>query len=88
MFNATSIDFGFKGISISGGEPLLTFERSLHYIEAARRELGEALHIWLYTNGTLVILDQLGKLRNAGLNEIRFDICTVNYNLTRVRMAA
>ena len=80
--------FDFKGISISGGEPLLTFERSLHYVEVARRELGEAPYIWMYTNGTLATRDRLEKLRDAGLNEIRFDISAVNYDLTGVRMAA
>ncbi len=79
--------FDFRGISISGGEPLLTFERSLHYIEAVRRKLGETLYIWLYTNGTLVTVDRLKKLRDAGLNEIRFDISAVNYDLTGARMA-
>ena len=80
--------FDFKGISISGGEPLLTFDRSLHYVEAARRELGKKPYIWLYTNGTLATMDRLEKLRDAGLNEIRFDISAVNYDLTGVRMAA
>lgn len=80
--------FGFKGISISGGEPFLTFERSLHYIEAVRKKLGDTLHIWLYTNGTLITIDRLKKLRDAGLDEIRFDISAVNYDLTGVRTAA
>jgi pyruvate formate-lyase activating enzyme-like uncharacterized protein len=80
--------FGFSGISISGGEPLLTFDRSLEFIDAARKELGESLHIWLYTNGTLATPDRLLKLRGVGLNEIRFDISAANYDLTGVRMAA
>lgn len=80
--------FDFKGISISGGEPLLTFERTLHYVEATRRGLGETPYIWMYTNGTLATMDRILKLRDAGLNEIRFDISAVNYDLTGVRMAA
>ena len=80
--------FDFKGISFSGGEPVLTFERSLHYVEAARKKLGETPYIWLYTNGTLATVDRLKKLRDAGLNEIRFDISAVNYDLTGVLMAA
>ena len=79
--------FDFKGVSISGGEPLLTFERSLHYIETVRKKLGETLYIWLYTNGTLATADRLKKLRDAGLNEIRFDISAVDYDLTGVKMA-
>jgi len=80
--------FDFKGVSISGGEPLLTFDRSLHFIGSVRREVGEALHIWLYTNGTLATRERLEKLGAAGLNEIRFDISAVAYDLAKVRMAA
>ncbi len=80
--------FGFTGVSISGGEPLLTYERSVAYIQAVRRKMGEALHIWLYTNGTLVTAEKLAGLKAAGLNEIRFDISAADYNLEKVRMAS
>ncbi len=79
--------FGFKGVSISGGEPLLTFERSRRYIEAVRRQHGDGLHIWLYTNGVLLTREKLIRLREAGLNEIRFDISAVDYNLDQVALA-
>ncbi|MDA8139952.1 MAG: radical SAM protein [Desulfobacteraceae bacterium] len=80
--------FGFTGASISGGEPLLTFERTIDYIETVRRELGPQLHIWLYTNGTLATRERLAALQAAGLNEIRFDLSAVDYNLSKVEMAA
>jgi pyruvate formate-lyase activating enzyme-like uncharacterized protein len=79
--------FGFKGISISGGEPLLTFERSRTYIEAVRRQHGDGLHIWLYTNGVLLTREKLTRLHEAGLNEIRFDISAVDYSLDQVALA-
>ncbi|WP_136810239.1 radical SAM protein [Desulfosediminicola flagellatus] len=73
--------FGFAGASISGGEPLLTLERSLAFIRAIKRRFGSGIHVWLYTNGTLATVETLSKLRDAGLDEIRFDIGAIDYNL-------
>ncbi|MDO3378649.1 radical SAM protein [Geoalkalibacter halelectricus] len=75
--------FGFTGVSFSGGEPLLTPERTLSYLRAVKKRFGAAVHTWLYTNGTLVASDILGQLRDAGLDEIRFDIGAVDYHLTK-----
>lgn len=80
--------FGFSGVSISGGEPLLTYERSIAYIQAVRQKTGAAPHIWLYTNGTLLTAERLTGLKAVGLNEIRFDISAVEYSLEKVRLAA
>jgi uncharacterized protein len=80
--------FAFNGVSISGGEPLLTYDRSIAYIQAVRQKMGAAPHIWLYTNGTLLTAERLGGLKTVGLNEIRFDISAVEYSLERVRLAA
>lgn len=78
---------GFTGMSISGGEPFLTFERSLAYIQAVRERLGKGIHIWLYTNGTRVTREKLRQLAAAGLDEIRFDIGAINYTLKKPAMA-
>lgn len=80
--------FGFKGVSFSGGEPLLAVDKTLKYISAVRRRFGDSMHIWLYTNGTLVTRDILLRLRDAGLNEIRFDIGAIVYHLDPVRLAS
>jgi len=80
--------FGFNGVSISGGEPLLTYERAVAYLQAVRRKMGAAPHLWLYTNGTLVTAEKLTGLKAAGLNEIRFDISAVDYSLEKARLAA
>lgn len=77
---------GFKGVSISGGEPFLTFEKSLEYISAVRRKFN-GIYIWLYTNGTLVTEKKLKMLHDAGLNEIRFDIGATGYNLQYLKKA-
>ncbi len=78
---------GFSGVSISGGEPLLTPDLTLDYLRAVRKRCGDGLHLWLYTNGTLLTADLCSRLQDAGLNEIRFDLGAVRYNLKKLRLA-
>jgi pyruvate formate-lyase activating enzyme-like uncharacterized protein len=78
---------GFSGVSISGGEPLMTPDLTLAYLSAVRKRCGDAVHLWLYTNGTLLTADLCGRLRDAGLNEIRFDLGAVRYHLKKLRLA-
>jgi pyruvate formate-lyase activating enzyme-like uncharacterized protein len=80
--------FGFRGASISGGEPLLSPKRSLAYVRAVKKHFGDAMHVWLYTNGTLADKDLLLQLADAGLDEIRFDIGATDYQLDKLRLAA
>lgn len=79
--------FKFKGASFSGGEPLLEYEKVLTYIRKIRERLGRDIYIWLYTNGDLVDKNKLNTLKEAGLNEIRFDIAARNYDLKAAKMA-
>ena len=79
--------FGFTGVSISGGEPLLTPDRTLAYLDAVRRRCGDSVHLWMYTNGTLLTREIAGELRCAGLGEIRFDIGATNYSLSKLELA-
>ncbi|OQX23335.1 MAG: hypothetical protein BWK80_26540 [Desulfobacteraceae bacterium IS3] len=79
--------FGFRGVSISGGEPLLTFDKTLTFVSAVKRKFGDKIYLWLYTNGTLARKDMLSKLRDAGLDEIRFDIGATHYNLKKAETA-
>ncbi len=78
---------GFSGVSISGGEPLLTPDLALAYLNAVRKRCGDHVHLWLYTNGTMLTADLCGRLRDAGLNEIRFDLGAVRYHLKKLRLA-
>jgi len=78
---------GFSGVSISGGEPLLTPDLTLAYLNAVRTRCGDDVHLWLYTNGTLLTDDLCNRLRDAGLNEIRIDLGAVRYNLKKLRLA-
>jgi len=72
---------GFSGVSISGGEPLLTPDLTLAYLSAVRKRCGDNVHLWLYTNGTLLTADLCSRLKDAGLDEIRFDLGAVRYHL-------
>jgi pyruvate formate-lyase activating enzyme-like uncharacterized protein len=78
---------GFKGVSISGGEPLLTFTKTLRFLKAVKSHFGNTIHFWLYTNGILLDKEKLLKLQAAGLDEIRFDIGAVGYDVSKAKLA-
>lgn len=79
--------FGFKGVSFSGGEPLLFFDRTLEYLERVREKCDPEIYIWMYTNGILASEEKFRKLADAGLNEVRFDIGATNYKLDKIAFA-
>lgn len=79
--------FQIKGVSLSGGEPFLTFDRSLEYAQAIQNKFGDKIYLWMYTNGTLVTKDKLLQLRDAGMDEIRFDIAATDYDLKAAQSA-
>lgn len=80
--------FKFTGVGLSGGEPLLTLDRTLEFLSEIKTNFGEMIHIWLYTNGIKLTEEIVRKLKDNGLDEIRFDLGAVNYNLDKVRLAA
>lgn len=79
--------FNFKGVSFSGGEPLLYFERVLEYLKQVRKKCRPEIYVWMYTNGILADVQKFRKLAAAGLNEIRFDIGATSYSLEKVKLA-
>ena len=79
--------FGIRGVSFSGGEPFLTFDRTLRFLKQVRRHKGNSYYIWMYTNGLLATSEKLAALAEAGLDEIRFDISANRYNPDRVAAA-
>ncbi len=79
--------FDFKSVSFSGGEPLLTLNRVLEYLNEIRRCFGAKHYIWAYTNGDFASEQTLALLKEAGLNELRVDIAANNYDLTAVEKA-
>ncbi len=59
------------GTGITGGDPMLVAERTVEVISVLKREFGNRHHVHLYTSGPFDPRD-LRKVRDAGLNEIRF----------------
>lgn len=80
--------FNFKGASLSGGEPFITYELSKQYIKEVKHHFGNDIYFWIYTNGTLVTEDKLKEINDLGIDEIRFDIGANNYNLQKVKLAS
>jgi pyruvate formate-lyase activating enzyme-like uncharacterized protein len=78
-------EFNYKGASISGGEPFLTFDRTIGFIRKIRAEVGKDIYIWMYTNGILATREKFVPLRDAGLNEVRFDISATGYSLQHLK---
>ncbi len=78
---------GYRGVGLSGGEPLLNLDRTVDFITSIRERSGDNIYLWLYTNGILANRERLDRLFHAGLNEIRFDISAINYRLKPVRLA-
>ncbi|MDP2061404.1 MAG: 4Fe-4S cluster-binding domain-containing protein, partial [Flavobacteriaceae bacterium] len=46
--------FGFKGVGLSGGEPLLTFNTTIDFLSKIKKEFDDSVYVWMYTNGTLL----------------------------------
>jgi len=79
--------FKFEGVSFSGGEPLLFFERTLEYLKKVRAIAYCDIYTWLYTNGILVDRDKIKYLASEGLDEIRFDIGATRLSLEKIKFA-
>lgn len=69
----------FEGISFSGGDPFLVFDRMFEWLTFFKSELPENYYFWVYTNGLAVNKDKLKQLADAGMDEIRFNIAATNY---------
>jgi pyruvate formate-lyase activating enzyme-like uncharacterized protein len=79
--------FEFTGVSISGGEPFITFDKTLLFVSKIKRKFGSRMYVWVYTNGIAATREKLERLRDAGLDEIRFDISAHRYHLENLGMA-
>ena len=61
-----------KGAGITGGDPLAKIDRTVDYIKFLKKKHGKDFHIHLYTSLVLVNEENMKKLYEAGLDEIRF----------------
>lgn len=59
-----------EGTGITGGDPSLNLERTIHYIRLLKSQFGKKHHIHMYT--AIINLDNAKKLEEAGLDEIRY----------------
>ena len=64
-----------RHVALTGGEPLLFPDEAVAFFQRAR-ELFPGAHTRLYTSGSGLTDGLLGRLRDAGLTEIRFSIKT------------
>jgi len=60
-------------IGLTGGEPLLVLDDSIRFLNRAG-ELFPNAHMRMYTSGDLLTKDGACRLRDAGLDEIRFSV--------------
>jgi hypothetical protein len=63
-----------EGVGITGGEPLLNLEKTVHFIKLLKKRFGKKFHIHLYTGRSDLTEKELKKLYDAGLDEIRFHL--------------
>jgi pyruvate formate-lyase activating enzyme-like uncharacterized protein len=68
----------FKGISYSGGDPMLVFDRLIQWQTYFKRHLPD-YYYWVYTNGLNSDKRKLKLLAKAGIDEIRFNIAASGY---------
>ena len=61
-----------RGAGITGGDPLMQLDRTVHYIKLLKQTFGKEFHIHLYTSLNLITENNLKQLQQARLNEIRF----------------
>lgn len=79
--------FHIKRVGFTGGEPLLALDKLLSRIRSIRAHLGSDVYLWLNTNGDLANKDTLNQLQAAGLDEIKFNISALDYDLAPVKLA-
>lgn len=65
-----------EGAGITGGDPLIRMERTLGFISFLKSNFGKDFHIHLYT-ASAAKREDIRKLKEAGLDEIRFHL--INY---------
>ena len=63
-----------KGAGITGGDPIVVFNRTISVIELLKSYFGSKFHIHLYTTGKLLTREWAKTLERRGLDELRIHI--------------
>lgn len=74
-----------EGVGITGGEPLLEIDRTCQYLRAFKQEFGEQFHVHLYTALEPVPVGSVGRLLDAGLDELRLHRFRAGEDLGKLR---
>lgn len=74
-------DSPIAGISFSGGESFLVFDRMVEWLSFLKTRFPQ-FYFWAYTNGFVLDEDKMRIIALLGLNELRFNIAASNYNST------
>ncbi|MGM0470344.1 MAG: radical SAM protein [Promethearchaeati archaeon] len=72
-----------EGISYSGGEPFIYFDKLLNISNFVKRY--PFIYQWVYTNGKLVNKKFLKKLKHEGIKEIRYNLRAFDFNYEILR---
>jgi len=78
-----------EGVALTGGEPLL-YLPEMEAVVSEMRQAKPGLHFWTYSNALLADEEHLIKLRDIGVQEIRFNLAATNYSqnaLSKVKLA-
>jgi pyruvate formate-lyase activating enzyme-like uncharacterized protein len=73
------INNDFEGISFSGGDPFVVFDRLMEWLLFFKKKLPN-YYYWVYTNGLNVDEQKLKLLSEGGMDEIRFNIAATGYS--------
>jgi pyruvate formate-lyase activating enzyme-like uncharacterized protein len=73
-----AIRVGAEGASITGGDPLIALGRTIRVIHALKEYGGPSFHIHLYTTGRYATSEAIRVLEEAGLDEIRFHVTSID----------
>jgi pyruvate formate-lyase activating enzyme-like uncharacterized protein len=69
-----------EGVSYSGGEPFLYLDSRVLPVAGLLTERRPDIYQWIYTNGMLVTAEALGRLKAAGIREVRVDLAATNFS--------
>lgn len=78
--------YGLSSVGVSGGEPTLRPERLLRLVRALKA-MPFKVRADLYTNGDCLDDPLLGRLKEAGLDALRFNVVARNFDLAPVGRA-
>ncbi len=71
-------ELGVRGVGFSGGDPLLEPELLCDWV-GQLRAAQPAAYLWCYTSGLVASPDLLRRLRDQGLDELRFNLAATGY---------